>query len=396
MPSDRPLFGTTNASVLLDALRGLAALLVLLDHWRAAFFVDFPKVIQHRASVGPLYVISGAGHQAVVIFFVLSGYLISGSILRSIGRGEWSWRRYLVHRLVRLWLVLIPALFLGGILDEAGLSIGHAPGLYAGMSGNHMTGNVIHALRPAVLLGNAAFLQTILVPAFGSNGALWSLANEWWYYILFPLAACVLARVYRKPIEIASCLLAFVAFSVFVGKAILILFPAWLLGVLLYVIPKAQRPFNSHLMAVASVFYGVLYFGCSVLSHLGHVGKLRVSEIATDNLLAIGTFCFIWLLLSQTQRADESIGVRAARGTARFSYTLYVTHLPFLILCASLIVHDSRWMPTLPHMLISSVVLAGALAYAWFVAYATEFRVDEVRSWVEARLGVGKKDPARA
>jgi hypothetical protein len=33
-------------------------------------------------------------------------------------------------------------------------------------------------------LGNFAFLQTICVPIFGTNGPMWSLANEFWYYII--------------------------------------------------------------------------------------------------------------------------------------------------------------------------------------------------------------------
>ena len=35
--------------------------------------------------------------------------------------------------------------------------------------------------------GNALFLQTILVPVLGTNGPLWSLAYEFWYYAVFPL-----------------------------------------------------------------------------------------------------------------------------------------------------------------------------------------------------------------
>jgi peptidoglycan/LPS O-acetylase OafA/YrhL len=38
-------------------------------------------------------------------------------------------------------------------------------------------------------VGNLAFLQTIAVPIFGTNGPMWSLANEFWYYLIFPLAA---------------------------------------------------------------------------------------------------------------------------------------------------------------------------------------------------------------
>jgi peptidoglycan/LPS O-acetylase OafA/YrhL len=99
-------FSETTASVLLDGIRGIAAILVLLNHWRNAFFIDFDHVHSHRALLRPLYILSGAGHQAVVIFFVLSGYLISGSVLRSFQRMEWSWAQYTTHRLVRLWIVL--------------------------------------------------------------------------------------------------------------------------------------------------------------------------------------------------------------------------------------------------------------------------------------------------
>jgi peptidoglycan/LPS O-acetylase OafA/YrhL len=44
-------------------------------------------------------------------------------------------------------------------------------------------------LGPEVLLGNLVFLQAILVPTWGSNGPLWSLAFEFWFYIWFPTLA---------------------------------------------------------------------------------------------------------------------------------------------------------------------------------------------------------------
>lgn len=41
-------------------------------------------------------------------------------------------------------------------------------------------------LAPAVLLGNLLFLQTKITQEFGSNGPLWSLFSEFWYYVLVP------------------------------------------------------------------------------------------------------------------------------------------------------------------------------------------------------------------
>ena len=47
-------------------------------------------------------------------------------------------------------------------------------------------------LDAATFWGNLVFLQTILVPTYGTNALLWSLANEFWYYMLFPLLAVLI------------------------------------------------------------------------------------------------------------------------------------------------------------------------------------------------------------
>jgi peptidoglycan/LPS O-acetylase OafA/YrhL len=45
--------------------------------------------------------------------FVLSGFLISSTVLRSQVSGDWSWRDYAINRSIRLYVVLIPGLLLG-------------------------------------------------------------------------------------------------------------------------------------------------------------------------------------------------------------------------------------------------------------------------------------------
>ena len=117
-------FTKSKASVLLDLVRALAALLVLVEHWRNLFFIDYPQIQAHRAAFAPVYLLTSAGHQAVVIFFVLSGYLISGSVFRTLDRNNWSWQTYLVHRLLRLWIVLIPGLLLCALWDAIGIHSG--------------------------------------------------------------------------------------------------------------------------------------------------------------------------------------------------------------------------------------------------------------------------------
>lgn len=368
-------FTSTSASVLLDLVRAVAALLVCLEHWRNLLYVDYPQIAAHRSLLAVPYVMTGAGHQAVVIFFVLSGYLISGSIFRMMQRGEWSWKLYLTHRLVRLWIVLVPALLLGALLDNLGLRLHLAPALYAGQTGTHMLGDIAKLLHPTIFFGNLSFVQTILVPTFGSNGPMWSLANEFWYYVLFPCAFLALRPRTRVPWRILNAVL-FLACAWFVGQTILLLFPLWLLGTLLAVIPAPRC--SAFVRALAAVVYFPLLFFLAK-THL-------VQGVPSDYILGAATFVFLWLLLGAKSAAPSNAGVHLARVGARFSYTLYLVHVPFLVLLTALIAGEARWQPDARHLLYGLGALLLAIGYAYVVASVTEFRTDIVRGWVEQRV----------
>jgi peptidoglycan/LPS O-acetylase OafA/YrhL len=381
-----PKFADTTASALLDMVRGLAAVLVLVEHWRNLLLVDFPQL--HVTGLarwvwGAVYVATSAGHQAVVIFFVLSGYLISGSIFRTLERGRWSWGMYAVHRLARLWVVLLPGLVLCALWDWVGLHAGRAPLTYAGLAANHMTGNVAAALTVRKFFGNLFFLSPMVVPVFGSDGPLWSLPYEFWYYVMFPLAVVALSSKFSVVTRggNALCLL---AAAWFVRGDVLWLFPIWLLGVLLL---KAPAPrVGAAARWVAAVLYVPAMFWFAKLR--GGSGMLH------DYAFGALTFLLFWVLLSARERASERAAwVVGGRGLSRFSYTLYVCHMPLLLLIAAFLAGDVRWQPTAGRVLECVAVLGVALGYAWAVAWLTEFRTDKVRRWAEVRLlgqGEGK------
>ena len=76
----------------LDLVRGAAALLVMLGHLRNLFFVDFSEVASNANPLVKLvYLATGFSHYAVMIFFVLSGFLVGGGVLRGRIDGKWSW-----------------------------------------------------------------------------------------------------------------------------------------------------------------------------------------------------------------------------------------------------------------------------------------------------------------
>src|SRR3979409_401158 len=96
--------------VRLDLIRGIAAIMVLTGHLRALIFADYSQQ-QAVPIIGKIfYFLTGFGHQAVVIFFVLSGFFITKSIYGSLQKNQWSVSIYAIHRLSRLWMVLITGL----------------------------------------------------------------------------------------------------------------------------------------------------------------------------------------------------------------------------------------------------------------------------------------------
>jgi peptidoglycan/LPS O-acetylase OafA/YrhL len=357
-PQPPPSFSATWASVGLDLLRGLAAILVLVDHWRNLFFVQFHALGAHRWFFAVPYVLTAAGHQAVVIFFVLSGFLIGGTIRHAFDRGQWSWASYLTHRLVRLWVVLLPGLMLCLLWDKLG-----------GGAGTDTA---------TTFIGNMFFVQGVIVPAFGSDGPLWSIANEFWYYVLFPLGFVAVLPSTRPRTRFVTAAL-FVLLCLWLRTTLLPLFPIWLLGAIVLIVPRPRLSSALRWLAVAT--YVPIVFLCAYVQ--------TIFSAAADCILAAATATLIWALLSASQAAPAaSERVRFSRGLARFSYTLYVVHFPLLMLIAGLLVRKERWLPTSLHIAAALGILAVTLAYTYGIASLTEFHTGAIRNWVEQRLGL--------
>ena len=117
-----------SASVHLDALRGLAAISVMFSHWWDAFYT----VPQHDLLLTAAYLFGSFGRAWVIVFFVLSGYLVGGSVLRARLNNNWSWRGYLLNRCTRIYVVLLPALLLGGLFDWLGMHQAGSAAIYSG------------------------------------------------------------------------------------------------------------------------------------------------------------------------------------------------------------------------------------------------------------------------
>ena len=65
--------------------------------------------------------------------------------------------------------------------------------------------DTLHHLSVAGFLGNLVFLQTLFVETFGSNDALWSLTNEFFYYLMCGLTFYALSKEPQRACSAAHC-----------------------------------------------------------------------------------------------------------------------------------------------------------------------------------------------
>src|SRR5262245_27291270 len=93
----------------LDMMRGLAALSVCLAHVRGASFVECGAlpVASQTPLVAVLYLLTRLGHEAVLAFFVLSGFLVGGKIFERVRARTFILSDYAIERTTRIFLPLI-------------------------------------------------------------------------------------------------------------------------------------------------------------------------------------------------------------------------------------------------------------------------------------------------
>jgi peptidoglycan/LPS O-acetylase OafA/YrhL len=360
--------------------RGLAALAVLVYHVRYRFFLDYADVRNPDVAAIAWYFVSAFGHDAVMVFFVLSGYLIGASVIRARRMGRWNVREYVITRGVRLSVVLIPGLILTAVWDRLGLVLfGQAP-IYTGVPQSfiHDFFDVASRSTFVTLVGNLCYAQTILVPPFGSNDALWSLAFEGWYYVIFPLL--VVCIVPSQPLMArVSAAAAAAVIAYFVGPTIVRYMTFWLLGVGVALLPTMLWGTRWPRLTA-----GVAAVACVALIGLGHLGRIRASIggtlFAADALTAISFAACLYALRHDTRPARSGWYARVAAVIAGTSFTLYLVHLPVLVFLRAALNPGRSWEPSGPLMGAAIGIGVGVWAYAWGIAQLTEAHTPRVRT----------------
>ena len=148
----------------LDGIRALAIGAVLSLHWLSWYSPLF-----HGGSIG------------VDVFFVLSGFIITTMLWRSRGPGTLgaAWWLFVKRRVIRLYPALLGLVLVAVVLYALTPSAPLGP-LEVARRG-------VFALTQATAVWAADQSGSFWLPALHPFGQTWSLAIEWYFYLLWPL-----------------------------------------------------------------------------------------------------------------------------------------------------------------------------------------------------------------
>lgn len=339
----------------LDLIRFIAAFLVVAVHVRCDFFLTYSKLpIESQNLITQIfYYINSFGFDAVLVFFVLSGFLVGGRNLARLQQGnDLSVKQYIIDRFFRIGVPLIASLILIIFVD-----------LLVGKKSSWVD-----------LFGNLLGLQGILVRDAG--GVFWTLAYEIWFYVFI----CALLLIFKNnQRKILGLFLLAISLVAFIGLQSYFLF-ILSFGTLAYYL-KDFLINRIYLLLLA-----FLWIALSTLSHFAAPSKARDVSIfswVNNEMLIILMGIIIAILISQIvySKPKTKFGFRLEKaGTflASFSYTLYLTHYQVLR-----VLHFIEF-PVFDKVTFSTVIMFGVLIlicmiFAFLFYQITEKQTDKIK-----------------
>src|SRR6516162_1739708 len=289
--------------IALDLARGLAAVMVMLVHVRPHSFVELGALPPSQQSwpVAIFFAATRLGQEAVLLFFVLSGVLVGGQIIRRARSGTFSLRDYGIDRCSRILLPLIPACLLTALIGRFVLG---------------------HGIDLPVLAANMVGLNGVLAPTLDANHPLWSLSYEIWFYIAGGACAVLTRRPLGAIVALAACC---VVFSILTASLLL----CWAFGAVMVLALEAPRKGLLFMVGMAVVAAGVVFLQLSAGSKFLAIASVSyVSPDVARTLLCIGVSLQLPYLCSAGVDHALRWFAAPARALAAVSYTLYLIHYP--------------------------------------------------------------------
>jgi peptidoglycan/LPS O-acetylase OafA/YrhL len=350
----------------LDLLRFISALLVVICHYRGNFFIEYGLLSNEDKNIFTqiFYFIGKLGNEPVIVFFVLSGFLVGGKALQRILNNEIDVKSFFIDRFTRIMLPLLATLLLMIIIAI-------------------ILGDPIPFKD---ILGSLFSLQGILT-GFGGNTPLWSLAYEVWFYIFIGCLMIICRGKNRNNILIAFFVLT-ICISIFTKletRYLLILF----MGTFAFLLPRENIKYLKSKIFILLILLGFSFVLSQLTSGIVSLNLSSFSFLEHNQISVFLAFIAILLvhhlIVAKPQRRIwakvESISIKFSE----FSYTLYLTHYPLIPLLAYFGFPKSKQINT-TSILYYIIEILISLLVAYLIYLVSEKQTPSVKKYIKSQL----------
>lgn len=394
-------------STYLDFIRALAAFGVMFGHGAILFMQDSGVGFWEIQSVG------------VILFFFLSGFLISHSVFQKLRNPDYGFGHYLTDRASRIYAAYLPALLFIAALDMATIYyLNQQPPSYRDVAlvtqsvePNHsfinFVGNIFmlqdypafQVLRVAGIDETPLFIDT-----FGSGNVFWSISVEWWLYMAFGWAVYAFAKntdLFRltgysrgksaMSLPLRLGILGF--FSVvplyfMTGGNLNCLGLVWIGGVIVSALFNVMPYLKSRAIIppgmdwVKLCFYGALFslflFVVRTVAILLDEPKIDFGELQAS--LFIGAALFLGMFALQGKHDVPPMIRKSCKFVAEYSFSLYLTHYSIMtFLYAAFPGHGND-----PVFMLGTFVITNVFAIAFWWAFERHYKT--LATIIKARI----------
>lgn len=374
---------TASESHFLDSVRSWCLFVVLIAHaiqvfispyWDYSVALQDWPIAQYAIRRGPAY--------AVMAFFSMSGLLIYYSVVSNTQKhGGFRLGYYIVARLLRVYPPLIFSLIL--------VLVFHVLLNVSGIAGKETfaSGDELYLPRSEInlvwkdIIGAGVFINT-LIPGFNSpilNGPLWSIAHEFWFYML---AIPILMLLFRHwLVAVLGCVAyIYLCFTLYLE---LYIDEWWFYGWCVWLVAF----FMTHLERIApkKVFYLITFCCAFPASWLWYFLVVNSYDSYYDyrSYFPGGILFSIVLPFILVKIKGEKIKTTyslAMSKIAGFSYTAYLIHFPIFLM---FFFYTNLWVESwLGRLLILLSALIISIVSASYLARYLESRVLR-KAWLE-------------
>ena len=200
-----PLKKVRNKLTKLDAIRGFAAFYVLCHH----------TLLENFTIAGREFNLFRFAQEAVILFFILSGFVIQYAYLTSSNK---SFKSFFLKRFLRIYIPLVLVFIANYIMLS--ISAHHL----ITINGKELTGNLL-----MIQSVDEIWHHPVLVKPFLANMPLWTLAFEWWFYMIFFFVFNQFGNKTSRVVYIAGIIaaLTYLFYPFFVNREIMYLAIWW-------------------------------------------------------------------------------------------------------------------------------------------------------------------------